>query len=351
MKHNKKIEVPDRLREIMEYKLLTATDIAVGTGISVATMYAYINGRYTPDIDRIKTLAKYFNVSELWLLGYDVPMREEIDPKESEPKVYIVANTLREDFRLHTATTDKELAEAVYMKLKNRYLGTDFEDDLKILEFGYENSLDLLNGHLNDITEDCLRSPLIKEYPYNLLVALAEVNPDAVTIPTERISLDIEEGLEYALSTLLESEHKVLRLRYQERKRLREIGEYWQCTHQNVSALEQRALTKLLTEPRLGYIQHGKKGYDKFLAQTDEQAQPTTTEVAVSLSDLNLPTLALNALTKKGYKMVSDLIPLTKKEISVIRNLGPRSICDIAQALENIGICNTAWSEYLHKSS
>lgn len=201
---NKKREsqTSERLREIMALKRLRVADIAEGTGIPANTIYAYIVGRYTPRNDKIKIIANYLNISELWLLGCDVAMKRATDTNTINEKVYIVANTLRHDFRLHTATTDKELAESVYAQLKKSYLGTEFEDDLKILEFGYVNSQELLNGRLYDITEKSLRSPLIKDYPYNLLVALAEKSPDTVSIPTDRISPDIEEGLEYALSTL-----------------------------------------------------------------------------------------------------------------------------------------------------
>lgn len=66
------------------------------------------------------------------------------DPSENK-KVYIVANTLREDFIIHVATADKGLAEAVCAKLSDEYRGTDYENDLVILEFNDKEALDLLN--------------------------------------------------------------------------------------------------------------------------------------------------------------------------------------------------------------
>lgn len=41
---------------------------------SKSTIYRYMNGEMSPKITTIKYLAEYFNVNEIWLMGYDVPM-------------------------------------------------------------------------------------------------------------------------------------------------------------------------------------------------------------------------------------------------------------------------------------
>ena len=70
----KNIKISERLQEVMELKQLTAADIAEGTGIPTPVIQAYVAGNHTPSNDQITILAKYLNVSELWLLGRDVPM-------------------------------------------------------------------------------------------------------------------------------------------------------------------------------------------------------------------------------------------------------------------------------------
>lgn len=351
MNKPKKIEVKDRLREVIALQQLRVADIAKYTDIPLNTLYYYISGKSEPSIDRIIVLAKYFNVSELWLLGHEVPMIDPLKQKRASEKIYVIANTLREDFILHTATTDEELAKAVYMQLKSHYTGTIYEDDLKILEFCNEDAQRLLNGNMLDITEGYHRNELAQNYPNNLLQAIADMSPDTENIPTNNITEDIVLGLEYALSTLMEREQEVLQLRYREHTLLREIGERWGCSVQNINAIELRALSKLLSPTRLGYIQHGKRGYAKLLAQIKIQTAPTEYQSEIPLKDLGVGQRSINALAKKGYVAVGDIAPLTKKEISAIRNLGLQSIVEIAEALERVGVCNTEWSEFLQKES
>ena len=57
------------------------TDINMLTKIlgikSKSTIYRYMNGEMSPKITTIKYLAEYFNVNEIWLMGYDVPMERQ----------------------------------------------------------------------------------------------------------------------------------------------------------------------------------------------------------------------------------------------------------------------------------
>lgn len=48
-----------------------------------SSLSLYLSGAYEPKQDRIYAMAKALNVSEAWLMGYDVPMeREKISPEE-----------------------------------------------------------------------------------------------------------------------------------------------------------------------------------------------------------------------------------------------------------------------------
>lgn len=59
-------------------------------------------------------------------------------------KVYVVANT--EDFHIFAATSNKELAKAVYNKLLDRdYRGMKYASELELLEYTDEEALALLN--------------------------------------------------------------------------------------------------------------------------------------------------------------------------------------------------------------
>ena len=79
---SQKMEFKDRLQEVMRSKGVRATDIAQHTSIPKGAISYYLSGKSQPKADRLHILAKYLNVSEAWLLGFDVAMaRTEIQIK------------------------------------------------------------------------------------------------------------------------------------------------------------------------------------------------------------------------------------------------------------------------------
>jgi len=64
-----------RLKEIIALRNVKQIDIIESTGITKGALSSYISGRYEPKQDKIYILAKYFDVSPAWLMGYDVPMK------------------------------------------------------------------------------------------------------------------------------------------------------------------------------------------------------------------------------------------------------------------------------------
>lgn len=72
-----------RLQEIMKEKNIKQAELARMTGISRGAISNYVLGRYEPKSDIINKFAKALNCSEMWLWGYDVPMkRQEQSPSE-----------------------------------------------------------------------------------------------------------------------------------------------------------------------------------------------------------------------------------------------------------------------------
>jgi transcriptional regulator with XRE-family HTH domain len=51
-----------------------------------SSLSLYLSGAYEPKQDRIYAMSKALNVSEAWLMGYDVPMEREKSSPE-EPKL------------------------------------------------------------------------------------------------------------------------------------------------------------------------------------------------------------------------------------------------------------------------
>ena len=65
------------------------------------------------------------------------------------------------------------------------------------------------------------------------------------------------------------------------------------------------------------------------------------------ISELNISVRPINRLIAKGYETVKDIVELTEDEIMGIKDLGKKSIVEVAVELENLGITNTNWSKFI----
>ena len=82
----RKYETADRIRQLMEEKNWKQVDIfnnskpyqeKLGVRLGKSAISQYVNGVQAPDQRRLALLALTFNVSEAWLMGYDVPRERE----------------------------------------------------------------------------------------------------------------------------------------------------------------------------------------------------------------------------------------------------------------------------------
>jgi len=82
-----KAELKDRLKYAMELKNVKAIDLSKSSGIPKNSISYYLSGRSEPKSDRIYLLAKLLDVSEAWLLGYDVAMERSNTQKDVDETV------------------------------------------------------------------------------------------------------------------------------------------------------------------------------------------------------------------------------------------------------------------------
>lgn len=69
-----KIDFSTRLRTIIEQRNIRQSDLCKKTGIKKSAMSQYLSGSFSPKQQNLHKLATALNVSEAWLMGYDVPM-------------------------------------------------------------------------------------------------------------------------------------------------------------------------------------------------------------------------------------------------------------------------------------
>lgn len=73
-------KVCKRLQEAMALRGFRQVDMIQKTGIPAPRMSMYLKGSNEPKLEAIYLMAKALNVSETWLMGYDVPMEENETP-------------------------------------------------------------------------------------------------------------------------------------------------------------------------------------------------------------------------------------------------------------------------------
>ena len=76
--------IANRLREAMEMRKKKQVDLERETGINRSAISRYLSGEYEPKNKPMYELAKALDVSEQWLMGYDVPMERPKAQKNND---------------------------------------------------------------------------------------------------------------------------------------------------------------------------------------------------------------------------------------------------------------------------
>lgn len=78
-------KLKDRLHEAMVSMNKKSVDLVNDLGIPKSAMSQYLSGKsQNMDSKRLYSIAKYLNVSEAWLMGYDVPKEKTATQKNND---------------------------------------------------------------------------------------------------------------------------------------------------------------------------------------------------------------------------------------------------------------------------
>ena len=117
----RKEECHIRIKKAMTLRGLTQSDIVEKSSIKKSALSQYINGKITPRQNAVEELSKVLNVSEPWLMGYDVPMERNANTAQQEPDIPVVDTSV---------LTPEELAEFNKVTQTNQLLFfNDIGDD------------------------------------------------------------------------------------------------------------------------------------------------------------------------------------------------------------------------------
>ena len=95
-KANRVSELRLRLREALDKREIKAVELSKKTGVPEGAISYYLAGKSQPKGDRLYTICAALNVSEAWMLGYDIPMERTAEQKKNDDLVKIIAQMRRD---------------------------------------------------------------------------------------------------------------------------------------------------------------------------------------------------------------------------------------------------------------
>ena len=103
-------ELKDRLKKALSIRDMKPIELSEKTGIPKSAISQYMSGYAKPKSDRIYLISNALNISEAWLLGYDISMeREEFSDDEAELDLRISRdNELKEVLKVYYQLSEKK---------------------------------------------------------------------------------------------------------------------------------------------------------------------------------------------------------------------------------------------------
>lgn len=127
---SKQAEMKDRLRYALDMREKKAVDLARDLKIPKSAISQYLSGNRTiKDSKRLYIIAEYLNVSEAWLMGFDVPMERHLADIEEEPVG--IADKLADLF----IALDAKQADSEEVLMLERYHRLDEQKKSQVREY------------------------------------------------------------------------------------------------------------------------------------------------------------------------------------------------------------------------
>ncbi len=202
-------------------------------------------------------------------------------------------------------------------------------------------------------------------FPLNLLEMITYGKEKASDVPKE-LSRDIINGINYALSRLSDREKNFLHLRYEKRKKYKEIAAHLKETEVSILKIEKEIFSKLQMPYLWNYMCYGilgnaervaeqayKRGFENgYRCGVQDERNGLVDEkgnydpMKLPISNMRLPSKTLNCLKKAGFTYVGEIAALSRQKIETIKYLGPSGRSIIAYALYRLGMEHTEWACY-----
>lgn len=112
-------ELKDRLKEALDKRQMRAVDLTEAAGVPKSAVSFYLAGKSKPKADRLYKIAQALDVSETWLLGYNVPMVRTADQKKNDQLAKLIVKMRTDEDFYNTVAALAALSEKQYRGIKD----------------------------------------------------------------------------------------------------------------------------------------------------------------------------------------------------------------------------------------
>ena len=147
-----KVDIKERIKQGLEIREITQTQLAARANIDKGQLSSYISGKYKPRQNNIDAIASALNVSEAWLMGFDVPMERVPNKVESVQsssvsaqckEIIEVCNQLSPHNQRKVFTYSKNLLST--QQMEEDLLAAHARTDVEQTPEGVQHDLDIMN--------------------------------------------------------------------------------------------------------------------------------------------------------------------------------------------------------------
>lgn len=110
--------IAQRLRKAMDAKGKKQADLVRETGLDRGAISSYLSGKYEPKQKAIYKLSQALDVSEAWLLGYEVPMTRTEEQKKNDQLAKLIVKLRSDEGFYNTVVALSGLDEAQYKSIE-----------------------------------------------------------------------------------------------------------------------------------------------------------------------------------------------------------------------------------------
>ena len=145
-----KVDIKERLKQCLEIRGITQSQLAIRANIDKGQLSSYISGKYKPRQNNIDALAKALNVSQAWLMGFDVPMERQPDPVPAPAPLPADQQQLNDLYTQLDSSNKKKVI--IYtqnllstQRMEDELLAAHARTDVEHTPEGLQHDLDIMN--------------------------------------------------------------------------------------------------------------------------------------------------------------------------------------------------------------